>query len=165
MVNIKTKVISLPDEHGNDEFATYLTQLGTNARTSHDDRVKFAYLLKAIDSMQYVDFSNLPTGTRKFYQVLEIEVDGVTYRQSFELIKPLHRDDIYELRINLRAFNWRFRATFFPNSHSNGEFYCFVFPFEKFLGTPDPTNYYRDRTFNISLDVQHNPNEYVNYFK
>lgn len=166
MVNIKAKVISLPDEYGTDQFADYLTRLGASAKTSHDDRVKLAYLVKAINYMQYVDFNQLPTGaaTDRFFETLEIEVDGVSYTQRFELIKPLHKQDIYELRINIRSFNWRFRATFFPEPYNGGKFHCFVFPFEKFPHLPDPTNHYRDKTFNIHYDVQHNPGKYTSYF-
>lgn len=165
MVNIKTRVISLPDENGIDVFEVYLKQLGSNAKNSHKDRVNLAYLVKAINLMQYVDFNNLPSFSNRFYQVLEIEVDGVSYRQSFELIKPLHKPNIYELRINLRASNWRFRATFFPETYNGDKFYCFVYPFEKFPVSIDPTDFYRDKTFNIQYDVRNDPNKYVNYFK
>lgn len=166
MVNIKAKVISLPDEHGTDVFAAYLTQLGVSAKISHDERVKLAYIVKAINFMQYVDFSNLPTHTDSFYHTLEIEVDGITYKRSFWLIKALHKPDIYELRLNIPSLgSWRFRATFFPYVHSNSvKYHCFVFPFEKFPHLPDPTNYYRDKTFNILYDVQHNPSDYASYF-
>lgn len=165
MVTIKARVISLPDENGTDLFADYLKNLGVQAKTFHDDKVKLAYLVKAIQFMQYVDFNSLPAATDRFYQVLEIEVEGITYRQSFELIKPLRKQNIYELRINIRKFNWRFRATFFPKLYNSGKFHCMVFPFEKFPWLPDPTDHYRDRTFNIHDDVQHNAGKYTNYFK
>lgn len=166
MVNIKAKVISLPNEYGKDEIADYLNATGIAAKMDYEDAVKLAFILKAINLMQYVDFNDLPTATKRFFETLEIEVDGINYRHIFELLKPLRKQDIYELRINMREFNWRFRATFFPHIHTNGDkYYCFVFPFEKFIGFRDPTNYFRDKTFNIRYDVLHNPGVYAVYFK
>lgn len=155
----------MPNEYGKDVFADYLRKLGAAAKVRHDCKVKFAYLMKAITLMQHVEFSRLPTNTSQFFATLEIEVEGETYEESFELIKPLAAEDIYELRINIEKYNWRLRATFFPQNFNDKDFYCFVFPFEKAAGRKDLTNHFRDKTFSIRHDLRENPEKYVEYFE
>lgn len=135
MVNInnkiKAKVISFPNEYRRDVFTPYLINLGKKAQENHHERVQLTFLLKALDLMQYVDFVDFPDEQNQFYQELEITVDGETYSQSFELIKPLAKENIYELRINLTQYNWRFRGIFFPYNYNGQQFYCFIYPFIK----------------------------------
>lgn len=163
-INIKTKVISLPDHDGIDRIAEFLKHMGAKAEGSHESKVKIAFILKAIDLMQYVDFSDLPTGEKPFYETIEIEVDEKMYRHTFELIKPLRKEPIFELRLNMREFNWRFRATFFPIGYGDN-YYCFVHPFEKVKGEPDLTNRLRDFTFSIYHAIVHNPDRYRELFE
>lgn len=155
----------MPNEYGKDVFEDYLIRLGAAAKQRHDCKVKFAYLMKALTLMQHVDVSGLPTSTNRFFATLEIEVEGERYQERFELIKPLAAEDIYELRINIREFRWRFRATFFPKQHNGKQFYCFVHPFEKTIGKPDLTNHFRDKTASIRMDLNENPGEFDEYFE
>lgn len=165
MVNInkKANVISFPNDYGTVQFDGYLQNLGNAGKASHDKRVQLAFLVKALDYMQYVEFTALPTtrANAPFYATLDINVDGITYSESFELIKPLARENIFELRINLQQFNWRFRGIFFPYSHNTGQFYCFVFPFEKQKQVQaNLTDTFRDRASTVYYDLLQSPLKY-----
>lgn len=165
-LNKKAKVISFPNDYNRDIFAPYLVSLGKKAESEHKYRVQLAYLLKALDYMQYVDFSNLPTGSNRFFHELEITVEGKTYSKSFELIKPLAKENIYELRINIEESEWRFRAIFFPYTYKGVQYYCFIYPFVKKEQVQfDLTNQFRDKAYSIYYNLNQEPSKYVKYFK
>jgi len=169
MVNInkKAKVISFPNEYMKDTFSPFLVSLGRKAKNHHDARVQYAYLLKSLDFMQYVDFDDLPEKPDDFISsTLEIEIDGEVYSQDFKLVKSLDKENIYELRINLVQSNWRFRGIFFPYNYNGKKFYCFTFPFEKKKQVQvDLTNRYRDRTYVIYNNLVQSPEKYEKVFR
>lgn len=168
MVNIKATVISWPNEYGIKQFDNFFKALQNRAKGSHNDLIKFAYVLSAIDFMRLVSLDMLPgSEEERFIQELEIELDGVTYSQSFELIKPLKKDNIYELRIDFtQNFYWRFRVIFFPYVHNGDLFHCFVFPFEKVRQVRfNLTDRFRDKAFERYYDLQNDPGKYVDCFK
>lgn len=73
---------------------------GKEQKNSQEKRVQYAYLLKALDFMQYVlDLPQKPGGF--VLTTLEMEIDGEIYSQTFKLVKPLNKENIFELRINL----------------------------------------------------------------
>lgn len=154
-------VKSLPDELGNDQMNDFITALANAATKSHEEKVKYSFLMKALQRLSIVDKSDLPNAEQDFFATLEIDVDDKTYSKSFELIKDLRKQPIYELRINIKEFNWRFRATFFPKFHKNQLYYCFVFPFLKHPGDIDPTDDYRDSTYEIFKKVRISPEQYL----
>src|SRR5699024_8210765 len=132
IIHQKAKVISFPDDYMRDSFSPYVRALGEKAKDNHEKRVQFTYLLKAMDYMQYVSVENLPINQNgNISTTLEIRVDGKKYSEEFILIKALNRENIFELRINVRKFPWRFRGIFFPYNNREEQYYCFVFPFEK----------------------------------
>jgi hypothetical protein len=159
MVNISKKaiVISFPNDYMQDSFAPYLTSLGRKAKDHHAARVQYAYLSKALDFMRYV--TDLPNKPGKFISTtLEIEIDGEIYSQEFKLVKPLNKENIFELRINLVQFNWRFRGIFFPYHLGGQRYYCFVFPFEKQQQVRfNLTDTFRDRASYLLNNLMRNP--------
>lgn len=157
----KAKVIGLPDKTGIYNFDDYYSNLAEMAIQSHDDKVKFQFIFKALKRLRTVDKSALPKSeSTPFTFQFDIDVDGVTYSKSLEIVKKLNKSVVYELRINLREFNWRFRATFFPQFYDKQLYYCFVYPFEKIPTEPDPTDYYRDLTHEVYMDTRTNSEKY-----
>jgi len=160
------KVISLPDETGTDVVVEYMQCLGEKALTSLDCHIKLHFLQKALLFMETVPRDRLPDQSgEKLMADLVIEVDGKEYFLNIELVKSLGRQPIYELRIDLHKPHWCFRATFFPKFSDEQQLhYCFVHPFEKVAGLPDPTDGYRDMTFNVLTDLRCYPTKYAHYF-
>ncbi|WP_144461169.1 hypothetical protein [Siminovitchia fortis] len=168
MVNIKATVISWPNQYGVKQFDDYLKTLQNRAQRSHNDAVKFAFVLNAIDFMRFVSLDMLPQNEEeRFMAELKIELGGKTYSQSFRLIKPLRKENIYELRIDFsEKFYWRFRTIFFPYVHNGDLFHCFVFPFEKTQQVKfNLTDHFRDKAFALYHDLQNDPGKYVNCFE
>ncbi|QQK79218.1 hypothetical protein HUG20_04490 [Salicibibacter cibi] len=162
----KATVISFPNEYGKDQFSPFLKKLRKESQFDKKADVRFGFLLKALDYMQYVNFNDLPTVADKpFFAQFEIKIGEEIYQQTFELIKPLNKRGIYELRINMKGFNWRFRGIFFPYSYDTRQFYCFIFPFEKTSNvTFNVTDHFRDRAYRILNDLEKNPEKYQEYF-
>jgi hypothetical protein len=160
----KAKVTALPDLSGEYRIHDYMSQeLGEFAKAgSHEHTVKLSYLIKGMNFLSFVDRRNLPEREDLFETELEIDIEGKTYSRKFELVKPLRKVPIYELRIDLPEFAWFFRATFFPIYYEQELHYCFVYPFEKYPGHPDPTNDYRDLTYKVLEEVRKNP---IPFFK
>lgn len=161
----KAIVISFPDDYMNDSFSPYLAKLGKRAQNSQEKRVQYAYLLKALDFMQYV--VDLPQKPGEFISTtLEMEIDSEIYSQTFKLVKPLNKENIFELRINLSQFNWRFRGIFFPYTYQEQQYYCFVFPFEKQQQVRfNLTDTFRDRASYVLNNLERKPEIYAKYFK
>lgn len=165
MVINKAKVISLPDTLGSIRMADYFATLAAAALTNHEDKVKYQFLDLGLRRMALVDMASLPNERHRFFARFQIEVDENSYNKRFELIKHLRKRPIYELRFNIREFNWRFRATFFPVERNGQLYYCFVHPFEKVPHLLDPTDSFRDDTHKIYLDTIQNPQKYHSFFK
>ncbi|MGN7397949.1 hypothetical protein [Peribacillus frigoritolerans] len=174
MVNIKARVISFPNEYGRKQFDFYFKELGNRAQKSHIDLIKFDFVLSAIDFLRYVSEEMLPKdipGSTPFKVPLTIVHDGREYNKSFELIKPLRKENIYELRIDFdkadvdTPFDWHFRVIFFPFVYEGDLFHCFLFPFQKtFQVKRNLTDFYRDKASSIYYDLQNNPEKYGNCF-
>lgn len=160
------KVISLPGHTGQDFMSDYMHDLAQAANLSHRENIKLNFITAALSLMEVIPQADLPSRNGEpFKQVLTIEVDeNTSYSQEFELLKPLARQPIYELRVDLRQYNWYFRATFFPKYIEGQLYYCFVYPFEKIPGQPDPTNYMRDQTYNVFDKVKFHQSDYAHYF-
>lgn len=175
MVNIKATVISWPNEYRRKQFEPYFIQLGNRAQKSHNERIKFDFVLSAIDFMRFVSMDMLPTGEpdeERFIQTLTVTIDGKEYTKSFELIKPLRKENIYELRIDFNndfeedPFEWHFRVIFFPYVFSGDLFHCFVYPFEKTQQVRfNLTDLYRDKAYTLYYDLLQNPGKYIENFK
>jgi hypothetical protein len=160
----KANVISLPDLTQVDQVTIYLNNLRALARgNNHAAKVKLGYILESIRVMSLIDLDRLQNVDRiPIYEALAIEIGGIEYTKSAELIKSLDKPNIYELRINIREFNWRFRATFFPAVYKDDLYYCLVYPFEKVQGAAvDPTNGFRDNTYTLYQRVIQNPGLYL----
>lgn len=158
----KAKVVSLPGKDGVEHFADYYTTLAELATQSHNDNVKFQFIRKALKRLRTVEKSELPKrkDEETFNFEFDIDVDGKSYSRELEIIKQLAKDPVYELKIDIDEFNWYFRATFFPQ-YPNGQLhYCFVHPFVKVPGYDDPTNGYRDLTYDVYIDTRINPDRY-----
>lgn len=162
-ININRAIVkALPDESGVEYMTEFMKILASSKKNSHQGRVKFEYLIKALSRLSLIQKKDLPNSMKPFYTTLEIDIDGITYSKSFELIKDLRKMPIYELRINIKEYNWRFRATFFPKYHEGQLYYCFVYPFTKHPDEDDPTDKLRDATYQIFLDTRVNPDKYFN---
>lgn len=151
---------SLPDESGKEQMTDFISSLAQRATQSHEEKVKYQFLMTSLTRLSVIEKSQLPGSNNRFFTTLEIDVDGQNYSKRFELIKDLRKQPIYELRINIREYNWRFRAIFFPKYHGGTLYYCFTFPFLKYPEKLDPTNEMRDRTLRIYQQIKIKPENY-----
>lgn len=174
MANIKkpvAKVISFPNEYMRDVMAPFLIQMGNAINKSSNDQMKFDFIQSAIDFMRFVKKEQLPTGVEgepKFKVPLTVSVNGRLYTKEFELIKKLHKENIYELRIDFDRppFYWRLRIIFFPYVHNGDLFHCLLFPLQKNpMVRKDMTNLFRDRAEKVYKDLQISPGKYSDCFK
>lgn len=155
----RPKIISIPNENDEDVFATFFSELAI--KENHESSVKFNFIKRALELLEEIPPDCLPEDNVIFGD-FEIIVENKTYVNRLGFLKDLRIPPIYEMRISLRAFNWYFRATFFPKEHEGQMYYCFVYPFEKEPQEGfDPTDYYRDKTFSIYQDIE----EKQNFFK
>jgi len=158
----KAKVVALPGMDGEFHVHNFITDIGDAAKHgSEEHTLKLAWVLKSMNFLSKVDRNQLP-GEDIFETILDINIDGEIHTRKFELVKALRKVPIYELRIDLPEYVWFFRATFFPYYLDRQLHYCFVYPFEKIPGQPDPTNNYRDLTYQVLEDVRENPAPYFN---
>jgi hypothetical protein len=165
------KVISFPNDFGRNQLDSFFKQKGNAAKTQVNALMQFNFLLSAFDFMQFVEQDKLPTGDpeeKPFKTELTVKVDGEEYTKSFELVKKLQKDNIYELRLDFDPppFYWRLRIIFFPYDHNGDLFYCMVFPIEKILAVRvNLTDIFRDRAEGIYYDLINNPGKYAHCFK
>lgn len=158
---LKPKIISIPNEENKDVFANFYSDLALKG--DHESFVKFNFIKRAFELLEEVPPDKLPEDSVIFGD-FEIIVGNKSYVNRLGFVKDLRILPVYEMRISLKAFNWYFRATFFPKEHKGQMYYCFVYPFEK---DPyerfDPTDHYRDKTFSVYQDIEEKQNffEYI----
>ncbi|MCP1495285.1 hypothetical protein J2Y73_005451 [Peribacillus frigoritolerans] len=159
------EIISLPDQ-GTDYMTRYLEFLGGAAMHSESENIKLNWLTDGLRKMASVPKNLLPGKGEvlKMDLVNPVDEDNIHTRE-FDLVKSLGTQPIYELRIDLREYNWCFRATFFPKIVGDQLYYCFVYPFEKVPGYDDPTNGFRDKTYKVFDEVKFHFSDYARYFE
>lgn len=159
------KVISLPNVAGEEVMVEYLQCLGEEASVSLPSNIKLHFLQKAFSFMEAVPLNKLPDRSNQpLIGEFTIEIGEEEYNLEMELVKSLNKAPIYELRIDLHRPHWCFRATFFPKFSNQQLHYCFVYPFEKVAGYDDPTNGYRDKTYDVLEDLRSSDFKYAHYF-
>lgn len=161
----RAEIISLPDEHGVDPMLDFYRSLEETG--DHPSRVKYQFIRRAWELLAFVKREQLPTARNPVLSdEFVIVVDGISYRNRLKYVGYLHKEPIYELRISLAAFDWYFRATFFPKYNDEGKlFYCFVFPFEKDpTSSVDPTDHFKELTYRVFADLRQHPEKYEQYF-
>lgn len=144
-------IVTVPGMDGVDRMLGYLERL--IQQNSHFSRVKYKFIDAAMDLMEGLALEDLPQTPNHRdtkYANFMIEVDEHEYNVRLGFVKALRMPNIYEMRINLRQFNWRFRATFFSKIYDGTVYYCIVDPFEKMIGQKDPTDNCRDHTYDVS---------------
>ncbi|TDQ39258.1 hypothetical protein EV213_108210 [Aureibacillus halotolerans] len=148
----------MSDENGEKPLQDYLEILAETALNSHVDKVKYLFIMKALEYLATVPKKILPSNNSveetPTTTTLEVKVDKQTYSQTFRLVKALRRSPIFELRLSIANFNWHFRIIFFPKYHENKLYYCLTFPFEKRKSDVDPTDEFRDRAYDIFKSLQ-----------
>jgi hypothetical protein len=156
------KVVNLPDKDGVEHFTDYYTNLAESAIQTHQDKVKFHFIKKALKRLELVEKADLPDprNGEKFTFEFDIDVDGKSYSRELEIVKKLGKAPVYELKVDIDEFNWYFRGTFFPQYFNRQLHYCFVHAFEKVPGYPDPTDGFRDSTHEVYMDTRINPDKY-----
>lgn len=158
------KVISTLDDYDNVAMDHILKRLHRKAQGSSLDNQLYQYVLKGLSYLQLVPLSKLPkTFDESLNQSLTIQIAGEILTKNFKLVKVLNRENIYEFRISLDQVY--FRAIFFPLTHEEQLYYCFVFGYSKPIdiqGQNDPlTNTFRDRASIVYKRALENPGKYI----
>ena len=151
------EIITIEDENNQDMIGMYMDMLLTESITSEKAKVHYTFLQKIFEELA---LGNLETLCAEKTQ-LDITVNGQPYTKKYEIVKPLRKAPVYELRYGLSG-NEHLRLLFFPFTFENISYYLFVKVVVKTLiPNVNETNAMRDLTFNVYLDVKKNPKKYL----
>ncbi|MEK5071768.1 hypothetical protein [Sporosarcina sp. FSL K6-1508] len=151
------EIITVVDENNQDMIGEYLDNLLTDSVSSEKAKIHFTFLQKIFEKLAY---SNLEILCSEKTQ-LDIKVNGQSFTKRYEIIKPLRKAPVYEVRYGLSR-NEHLRLLFFPFTFEKVSYYIFVKVVVKTL-IPDvnETNAMRDLTYNVYLDVKRTPKKYL----
>lgn len=150
-------VVTIPDETGVDQSGTFLDGLLEQSKTSLEAKVHLTFIQQALTLLAHRPLNRLKRDRIK----LSITIEQKEYTKEYQLVKPLAKKPIFELRYPMNS-NEHFRALFFPVEHQENRYYVFVKSFIKTKIPPqDETNLMRDLAYNMYVKVTRNPGRYL----
>lgn len=114
-------VVTIPDETGVDQLGTFLDGLLEQSKTSLEAKVHLTFIQQALTLLAHRPLNHLKRDRIK----LSITIEQKEYTKEYQLVKPLAKKPIFELRYPMNS-NEHFRALFFPLNIRKTDITCLL---------------------------------------
>lgn len=150
-------ILTINDENDVDSVGDFLETLREEAKTFPEAKMHLLFIERAFSLLSSQPLESLLHRRT----TLTITIDGSPRTKSYELVKLLGVNPVYELRYAKNG-NRHIRLLFFPYEYNGQSNYVFVKCFVKTKVPPvDETDKMRDLTYQMYLKVCQNPQDYL----